>query len=714
MKVTKWILGTIVSLISLVFFSFASLNTNLNTGNNFTGIVVKADATDQQAINEIMPNQKLQALVLLNMKYQNIVGPDFKLSDFTVDSFKTDLGKLTSLSWPIGTYDENVATQLINGGNGAIGPASVNPGNYSLTGIEFAKNLTNLKLATDLNYGPEFFHGDIVDISPLKSLTKLTYIDLSGNRISDISPIAKLPDVKTLYINVNCISNLNVLDADQYTNGFNYLDQTVIFPVQNLHTNSYTWKAPFVNALPKNADGSDIKPFEPYQRDALALSGARVGNALDANSPYQGVQLFRNGTYDMDAAKGTQKIVGDDFEYQGLSDQIMPSVDTTNPWGGSAKVVQNPYNYYMVANYVYPDMPNYVIFRYLMPYTITPQTAQPVTVQYVDEQGNSIHEAQTITGNIDQAFDLSTNQYKLNIAGYTFKKYDPGQTGKISDTAQTFKLVYTKNGNPVNPVNPNTPNPPVTPTPTVPVFPTHPTLPDGTQLPNYAQVKNGVVYSLKKIYIYKHADFKKSERIAMYVKKPRINRPMFVVLDYQRSKGGALRYKVRDVNHHSKHAAKVGYITANQKYVRPVYYRAQPKTVTVISAKGVNEYNEKHLGKKIKNFKQGTVLKIDSIVKHNLTTRYMLGNGNFITANRKFVANGRQKQPKRVVVKKAINRYTTVNTTKKNGHYKKGTKISIKAYDYSHKYDNTNSGTKRFQVKGGYITANPKFVKVYY
>ena len=101
-------------------------------------------------------------------------------------------------------------------------------------------------------------------------------------------------------------------------------------------------------------------------------------------------------------------------------------------------------------------------------------------------------------------------------------------------------------------------------------------------------------------------------------------------------------------------------------------------------------------------------------MKHNLTTRYMLGNGNFITANRKLVINGRQKQPKRVVVKKAINRYTTVNTTKKNGHYKKGTKISIKAYDYSHKYDNTKSGTKRFQVKGGYITANPKFVKVYY
>lgn len=92
----------------------------------------------------------------------------------------------------------------------------------------------------------------------------------------------------------------------------------------------------------------------------------------------------------------------------------------------------------------------------------------------------------------------------------------------------------------------------------------------------------------------------------------------------------------------------------------------------------------------------------------------MLGNGNFITANRKLVMNGKQKPPTRVVVKKAINRYTTANFTKKNGHYKKGAKIKVNFYTYSHDASNTKSGAKRFAVKGGYITANPKFVKVYY
>lgn len=683
--------------------------------HNFDSITTQADTNAQQQIDEIMPNQKLQQLVLINMKREHIVPQDFQLSKFTDDSFKADLAKMTTLSWPTGTRKEIEATQLIDGGNGAYGSSDVNPGNYSLEGLQYAVNLTTLQLKTDLNYGPELQHGDITNIEPLKSLTKLTDINLSGNRISDISPIAKLPNVKTLYISENCISNLNVLNSDQYTDGFNYSGQVVILPVQQLHNNSFTWKAPFKNALPQTTKAPSPNAFEPYNRDCLGLAGDQADFFLDANNPYQGIQVFRNGTYNMDTAQGTGTISGDDFVFNGLSAQISPSVDTTDPLGTSAKVVRNPYTYYMIANYNYPaPLSEYTVLTYLMPYTITPQTAQPVTVQYVDEQGNQIHDPQTITGDIDKQFDLSTNQYKLNISGYTFKKYDPAQTGKISDAAQTFKLVYMKNSTPVNPVNPVNPVTPVNPTPTTPVFPTHPTLPDGTQLPNYAEVKGGAVYSLKKIYLYKHPNFKKSQRIATYAQKPRVNRPMFVIVDYARSSNGTLRYKVRDVNHHTKNAGKVGYITTNQKYVCPVYYRTKPKMVTVISPNGINEYNEKNLGKKVKNFKQGSVLKVESIVTHRLTTRYMLGNGNFITANRKMVMNGRQKQPKRVLVKKSINRYTNVNATKKNGHFKKGTNLNVKSYKYSHEYATNKFGTKRFEVKGGYITANNKYVKVYY
>ncbi|KRK86959.1 hypothetical protein FD17_GL001544 [Lentilactobacillus sunkii DSM 19904] len=165
---------------------------------------------------------------------------------------------------------------------------------------------------------------------------------------------------------------------------------------------------------------------------------------------------------------------------------------------------------------------------------------------------------------------------------------------------------------------------------------------NSTGLPNYAVVKGTAVYSTKKIYMYKHATFKKSQRIATYSKVKRVNRHMFVVIGYAHSNSGALRYKVRDVNHGKKTAGKVGYITANRKYVVNVYYKTMPKNnkITVISKTGVHAYKNKNLTGKAKTYKKGSHLKVKKIVKHNLTTRYQLSNGYYVTANKKLVIQG--------------------------------------------------------------------------
>ncbi|MEE8825443.1 hypothetical protein LASUN_02810 [Lentilactobacillus sunkii] len=292
--------------------------------------------------------------------------------------------------------------------------------------------------------------------------------------------------------------------------------------------------------------------------------------------------------------------------------------------------------------------------------------AANLTVEYLDEAGKAMadHPAQT------KQLDLNTDysEEAPEIAGYTVVG-DKKVTGKINDdTKITFK--YKKNTVPPTPNNnnnkgsgTNNTNSTVTPTPstnsnsstiapatnatadqvTPAAKPQAPrTLPDGTQLPNYAATEGTVVYATKAIYMYKQANFKKNQRIAKYPKVKRVNRPMFVVTDYARSNGGALRYKVKDVNHHSKTAGKVGYITASRKSVEEVYYASMPKNkkVTVISKKGVNVYQNANLTKKVKNYKTGSHLKVKKIVKHNLTTRYELSNGYYITANKKLVIHG--------------------------------------------------------------------------
>lgn len=117
---------------------------------------------------------------------------------------------------------------------------------------------------------------------------------------------------------------------------------------------------------------------------------------------------------------------------------------------------------------------------------------------------------------------------------------------------------------------------------------------------------------------------------------------MFVVTGYARSANGVLRYKVRDVNHGRKTAGKVGYITANKKYVGSVYYATVPKSkkITVIAKTGINAYKSATLTGKAKHYKTVVRLTVKKLVKHNLTTRYQLSNGLYVTANKKLVIVG--------------------------------------------------------------------------
>ncbi len=188
---------------------------------------------------------------------------------------------------------------------------------------------------------------------------------------------------------------------------------------------------------------------------------------------------------------------------------------------------------------------------------------------------------------------------------------------------------------------------------------------------------------------------------------------MFVVTGYARAANGKLRYQVRDVNHKSETKGQTGYITASRTFARPVYYATKQSTITVINPRGVNAYRKANLTGKVKNYRQGTVLRVKGIVKHNLTTRYVLTNGDYITANRKLVNMGRHKQVKSVKTKQAIHHYSNVNFTKKNHSIAKNRTLKVYGYDYSHKNDVTKHGTLRHRVAGGYITANTKYVRAY-
>ncbi|EAK8466324.1 cell surface protein, partial [Listeria monocytogenes] len=79
-------------------------------------------------------------------------------------------------------------------------------------------------------------------------------------------------------------------------------------------------------------------------------------------------------------------------------------------------------------------------------YTKTAVPAGDVTVQYVNQDGKEIQAPQTIRGNMGEAYDATTTEYKLAIDGYSLDtaKLPTNASGDFTNQAQLVTYVYTK------------------------------------------------------------------------------------------------------------------------------------------------------------------------------------------------------------------------------------------------------------------------------
>ncbi|WP_056982470.1 leucine-rich repeat domain-containing protein [Lentilactobacillus rapi] len=273
MKISKYLLASTVLAVSAGVLSFTATTTNQPST---TGVVYAASDQDNPVLDQIMPNKKLQLLVLENMKSEAIVPDNSTIAQFTTaDQFKTALSKLTTLEWVPGETGDHsdpayINLEPLNGGNGLIN--SSNQGNYSLEGLQFATNLTTIDLHQQMLYGHRYFRNDITDVTPLEHLTKLTEIDLHGNRIQDITPISKLPNVTYLDISYNSITDLSSLNIAHYSH-LNYNAQFIQLPEKKLSGTSYNLETPFVGKLPQGVTYNNSNVSTP-DRAAVILNNS--------------------------------------------------------------------------------------------------------------------------------------------------------------------------------------------------------------------------------------------------------------------------------------------------------------------------------------------------------------------------------------------------------------------------------------------------------
>lgn len=156
------------------------------------------------------------------------------------------------------------------------------------------------------------------------------------------------------------------------------------------------------------------------------------------------------------------------------------------------------------------------------------------------------------------------------------------------------------------------------------------TKPTTTKKPQSA--KGSVVYGLTTLKLYKSTNFTKHNLAKTYKKQHRTNRPMFLVLRQTTNKQGHAVYRVKDMK-----SGKTGYMLSAHKYLTNAYYSAKVTRVKVINPKGINESNYLDLTNKKQHIKKNKSLAVREVVGYGHTTRLLLTNGSYISANKKLV-----------------------------------------------------------------------------
>ncbi|WP_125763773.1 MucBP domain-containing protein [Levilactobacillus mulengensis] len=386
-----------------------------------------------ESIDQWMPNKRLQRAIFYQLTHLIPVPDDDKTWQSTADITKADMKRLKALF--IGYY------------GGENGESTYNPDGeeYRLDGLEYATNLETLMMGGGgTDEAPYQNFGNIKNVSPLKNLTSLKTLWLSNNQISDVSPLAGLTNLTELRLHDNFIadfSSLKNIPADVSDNQtYQY-----IFP-EPIKVNSWTRKA-HLN-IPIHLQNGELATGVVQRLEDMYLVHNYKGGALGYGGNPVNFWYTQGGEVTEDGKGG--------LDFANIKDQAQFSE------GGD----QAGNFYFLIAKYVKGDYFFWIVQRYDIG-----DAAEPVTVNYQDEQGQELAASQTLQGDIGDAYQTQATA----IPGYELTKAPVNAQGTFGEEPITVTYIYRK-PLPVPPVTPPTLNPTPNPQP-VPTPGSKPTLP---------------------------------------------------------------------------------------------------------------------------------------------------------------------------------------------------------------------------------------------
>ncbi|MBC1799410.1 MucBP domain-containing protein [Listeria booriae] len=268
--------------------------------------------------------------------------------------------------------------------------------------LDVLSNLTKLKVLAIKNQA-------LSDISGIKNLTNLTYLNLTDNEITDAGPLAGL--TKLEFISLDMGNNIQSLVPFRQLMNLKtlYLNASVsdFRPLQNLpliQNEGSTWQLRGEVELPDTYVG------EPVFMQAFDPTGEQVmfgGVTVDGN--WEGMQAY-------------------DGKYATYSKAGMGNVSFTQRPPG-----ENTSKRFARVDFKQRVLP-------------AKATVQPVTVRYVDDQGEVLAPEERLTGVLGEAYEAQAKP----IDGYQLTEEPANRVGTFSTEAQTVTFVYTKEAVPVS------------------------------------------------------------------------------------------------------------------------------------------------------------------------------------------------------------------------------------------------------------------------
>jgi hypothetical protein len=273
--------------------------------------------------------------------------------------------------------------------------------------------------------------------------SSLTRLELSSNKITDVSPLANMHNA-TIQIQNNHILDVSMLDWE--TNKIKSSSQTITLPTQKTGPSQLVFLNPVLSTK-----GASLSPFGIYE-DGIYQAG--TNHIIWHLNPLEktGSKSFYYAELD---AKGTPYNGGRvtvPYEVVEAGPITVRYVNTAGEVIAPERTLTGEYGQSFMAEAV--SIPTYVLTERISTisgvYTEEPQTmtfvydkveAAPITVVYESLRGKTLRPAKTLTGKLDEAYQLEAPQ----ISGYTLQAAPENRSGNFTEEPQTVRFVYQAN-----------------------------------------------------------------------------------------------------------------------------------------------------------------------------------------------------------------------------------------------------------------------------